>query len=453
MIAAHRTATEWRRPLACPDPEVRMPQIEHVVPGAARQQPASLRHGALLVRAPTSSVAVCPTVVLRPGRERPIRLGHPWVYSGAVASLDAEPGAIVDVLDHRRQFVARGYCNPASQIVVRVLTRDPSEALDERFWRARLEQSLRRRDAAVVPPATSAFRLVFAESDGLPGLIVDRYGDWLVLQALTLGIERRKQQLAAWLAELAGVRGIFERSDDQVRDLEGLPRIKGNLLGEEPPERLEILEHGCRFWVDLKRGQKTGFYLDQRENRQIVRRLAEKRRVLNVFAYSGGFTVAAIAGDAADTVTIEASRRAVALAVDNLVLNGYDQRSAADTFVVGDAFRELPLLVDQGSRFDLVILDPPRFARSAAQLAAAARGYREINRLGFQLLQPGGLLVTFSCSSLVTSEVFQRLVLQAALQARVEAQILARLSQPGDHPVALAFPESSYLKGLVCRRM
>ncbi len=394
---------------------------------------------------------MAPTVVLRAGRENPLQLGHPWVYSGAVGCHDAAPGSIVEVLDHRGGFLARGMFNPDSQIQVRVLSRDQDKSIDDRFWQRRLEQSIRRRDESVVPGGTTAMRLVFAESDGLPGLIVDRYGDWLVLQAVTLGIDGLKTRLARWLVELTAVRGVYERSDDQMRRLEGLEPARGTLAGQEPPPRLMIEEAGLRFWVDVLSGQKTGFYLDQRENRQLVRRLAADRRVLNVFGYTGAFTIAAIAGGAGDTLTVESSQAAVDLALENMALNGYADRPAVDSFLVGDAFSELGQLAREGRHFDLVILDPPRFARSAAHRGSAVRAYRAINRLGFQLVEPGGVLVTFSCSGLISPESFFQIVSQAAAQAGVAAQVVGRLGQAADHPVALGFPEAAYLKGLVCR--
>ncbi|MDQ7030012.1 MAG: class I SAM-dependent methyltransferase [Ardenticatenia bacterium] len=390
-------------------------------------------------------------VILKRGREKPLRRKHPWVFSGAIQRADAAPGDIVDVLDADGHFVARGYYNPASQIRVRLLTWDEHERVNADFWRRRLRSSLAHRDALLVPPQTNALRLIHAESDALPGLVVDRYGPWLVLQALTLGIERHKALIVELLAELVRPAGIYERSDEEVRRLEGLEPTTGPLWGEPPPTHLVIQEAGLRFLVDVVKGHKTGFYLDQRENRLLARRIAAGRRMLNCFSYTGGFTVAAAAGGAEETLSVESNVDAVDLAARNLKLNGFARRQGQHTLIVGDVFEELRRLRDRGEHFDFIVLDPPKFARHAGQVDSAARGYKDINWLAFRLLAPGGLLMTFSCSGAISSDLFWKIVFGAALDAGVRVRVMRWLHQAPDHTISLHFPEGVYLKGLLCR--
>jgi len=296
---------------------------------------------------------------------------------------------------------------------------------------------------------TTAYRLIYAESDWLPGLIVDRYGDFLVIQSLTLGIERRKELLVRLLAEYCRPIGIYERSDLDVREKEGIPPVTGTLWGEEPPERLLIEEHGHRFRVDIRHGQKTGFYLDQRENRRRAAAYLEHARVLNAFAYTGAFAIYALAAGAEHVVNLDTSAEALAEAAAHLSLNGIPANRAEQ--VEGDAFRTLRQFRAAGRRFDAVILDPPKFAYSQAHLERAARGYKDINLQALHLIEPGGILITFSCSGLVSIDLFQKIVFAAAEDAGREVQILERLGHPPDHPIRLSFPEGEYLKGLICR--
>ncbi|MGC8839415.1 MAG: class I SAM-dependent rRNA methyltransferase [Anaerolineae bacterium] len=389
-------------------------------------------------------------VILRPGREKSVLRRHPWVFSGAVARIEGRPadGDVVDVLADDGTFLARGMLNRRSQIVVRLLTWTPEEEIDEGFWRRRLQVALRGR-ASLLAAERGACRLVHAESDGLPGLVVDRYGPFLVVQFLALGVDRRRDLLVNALVDLLRPQGIYERDDEPVRGKEGLPQTTGTLWGEAPPELLEIEEGGLRFWVDLREGHKTGFYLDQRENRAKLLRYAAGREVLNAFAYTGGFGLYALQGGAAHVVNVDASERALDLARRNFALNGWGEGKAE--FVVGDVFQVLRRLRDEGRRFGLIVLDPPKFARSAADVPAATRGYKDINLLAFQLLEEDGVLFTFSCSGAVSGDLFQKVVFGASLDAGQEAQVLERLTQASDHPVLLSFPEGEYLKGLVCR--
>jgi 23S rRNA (cytosine1962-C5)-methyltransferase len=389
------------------------------------------------------------TVVLKRGREKPVCNRHPWVFSGAVARIEGrvDDGDLVNVADSQGGYLATGYLNRRSQIVVRLLTWDVDDDVDTRFWRRRLERAIAGREHLASSQLVTAYRLVHAEADGLPGLIVDRYGDWLVVQCLTLGMARRQDLIVTLLTDLLAPAGIYARDDADVRRKEGLSLDCSVLWGREPPDRVEIMEHGHRFWVDVKTGQKTGFYLDQRENRLQAAAYCRGRDVLNAFAYTGAFGVYAGRAGARSVVNVDTSSEALALAGENLVLNG----CAPQEMVTGDLFQVLRRYRDQGRTFDLAILDPPKFATSQAQVSGASRGYKDVNLLAMQLLRPGGLLITFSCSGLVSDDLFQKIVFGASVDARRDVQILERLAQAPDHPVLLTFPESAYLKGFVCR--
>lgn len=390
-------------------------------------------------------------VWLKEGREKSLLRRHPWVFEGAIARLEGEPqaGETVQVCDAHGQFLAWGAYSPSSQIRVRLWSFNPQERIDALFLRRRLEAALRARQGLLADSQTNAWRLVHAESDGLPGLIVDQYADTLVAQFLSSGAERWREEIATALMDLTQARRLYERSDVEVRRLEGLPDRSGPLRGEAPPDRLEIVENGLRFYVDVYQGHKTGFYLDQRRNRRLVRDLAQGRHVLDCFCYSGGFLVNALAGGAASALGLDTSAEALALAEANIALN----RLAAQrvTLEEADVFQALRALRDRGRRFDLIVLDPPKFAPTAAHIPQAARGYKDINLLAFKLLNPGGILLTFSCSGGVDAALFQKIVADAAVDAGIQAQIFAWLFQAEDHPVSLAFPEGIYLKGLAVR--
>ena len=300
----------------------------------------------------------------------------------------------------------------------------------------------------MVAKETNAYRLVHGESDGLPGVIVDRYGDWLVLQCLTTGSERWRLEIADCLVKSTGIKNIFERSDVDVRSLEGLPPRVGVVCGDQPPERLIISENNRRFYVDLLHGHKSGFYLDQRANRQRLGELVAGNDLLNCFCYTGAFTVYALAGGASRVLSVDSSADALALGAENVALNGLPTQQAE--WQEGDVFQVLRTLRDSRRSFDAIVLDPPKFAPTIAQAEKAARGYKDINLLAFKLLRPGGLLFTFSCSGGISAELFQKIVAGAALDAGVQARIVEHLSQGPDHPVALNFPEGAYLKGLIC---
>jgi 23S rRNA (cytosine1962-C5)-methyltransferase len=391
------------------------------------------------------------TITLKPGKDKPVLNRHPWIFSGAIARMpsDAVDGQVVDVTDAKGRFLARGYLNRRSQITVRLLSWTEEEPIDGAFWRRRLQSSIDRRSSLLRPGETTGCRLVNAESDLLPGLIVDSYGDYLVLQSLTLGIERVKPELTSILAELVPCRGIYERSDVEVRKKEGLSQTTGILHGESPPSLVETWENGRRFLVDVRNGQKTGFYLDQRDNRARLTAYSAGRSVLNAFAYTGGFAVYAHAAGASSVTNVDTSADALALARRNVALNGLPDD--LEEYVVGDVFSVLRQYRAEGRTFDLIVLDPPKFANSQSQVAAAARGYKDINWLSMQLLRPGGILFSLSCSGLVAPDLFQKILFGASIDARRDLQILCKLSQAVDHPILLNFPEGEYLKGLVCR--
>lgn len=393
-------------------------------------------------------------VTLKHGREKPLLQKHPWVFSGAVAQADGSAGGLVDVRDQTGRFLARGYYNPRSQIVVRALCWDESEIIDSNWWYNRLAEAVRARGALLAGAHVTSCRLVHAESDGLPGLIVDRYVDsqdgsvYLVLQALTLGIEVVKQQIVDLLIDLLRPRGIVERSDVDVRQKEGLPDSVGMLWGDPPPMPLVISEYERFYPVDVFTGHKTGFYLDQRDSRSWLQNLhLRDGEVLNAFSYTGAF--GACLPHVCRIVHIDSSQPALELARQTMSLNSLQTVEAE--YVCADVFQQLRAYREAGRTFDLIILDPPKFASHAAQIERAARGYKDINLLAFQLLRPGGLLVTFSCSGRIDPDLFQKIVFGASVDAGRQAQIVAWLGQPADHPVLLSFPEGRYLKGLVCR--
>jgi 23S rRNA (cytosine1962-C5)-methyltransferase len=390
-------------------------------------------------------------VRLKAGREKSLLRHHPWVFSGAIAEVEEPPGQgdTVQIQNSTGEFLAWGAYSPTSQIRVRVWSWSIHDEIGVDFFHRQIAQALKTRQSLNLESQSNAFRLVHGESDGLPGLIADQYADTLIVQFLSAGAERWRDLLAGLLSELTGLRRVFERSDADVRALEGLSERTGVLLGDNPPGWIEINENGLKFLVDVHAGHKTGFYLDQRFNRRRLGELAAGREVLDCFCYTGGFTISALAGGASTVVAMDTSAEALGLARQNLDLN--DLPADRVTWMQADVFQALRELRDRGRKFDLVVLDPPKFAPTVAQVRRAARGYKDVNLLAFKLLRPGGLLVTFSCSGGVDPALFQSIVAGAALDAGVDAQILERLSQASDHPVALNFPEGAYLKGLVVR--
>jgi 23S rRNA (cytosine1962-C5)-methyltransferase len=390
------------------------------------------------------------SILLKPGRERSVLARHPWVFSGAVAQVQGkvEPGETVIVRAPQGGFLGYAAYNPTARIAARMWSWDESDVVDEAFLRRRLEAAIGLRRALIPPEETDAVRLVHGESDGLPGLVVDRYAGMLVVQFLSAGVEHWRDALVQMLVELTGISAVYERSDVEARTVEGLPQREGPLYGQSPPGPLTVTENGLRFLVDPVGGQKTGFYIDQRRNRQFLRQFSAGRDVLNCFCYTGAFSVYALAGGARSVLSVDSSGEALSVARENAAQNGLD--STAVEWLEADVFQALRTFRDQNRSFDLIVLDPPKFAHTAAQAERAARGYKDINLLAFKLLRPGGLLFTFSCSGGVSEDLFQKIVAGAALDASVHAEIVARMAQGVDHPVALNFPEGAYLKGLVC---
>jgi 23S rRNA (cytosine1962-C5)-methyltransferase len=391
------------------------------------------------------------TLVLAPGRDKSVRARHPWIFSGAVARVDGDPpvGGTVAVRSHDGDALGFAAWSPRSQIRGRMWTFDPEERIDAAFVERRVARACAAREALRDADHT-AVRLVNAESDGLPGVVADRYADTVVLQLSSAGAEAWRDALVGALAAQPHVACIYERSDAEVRILEGLEPRTGMLHGRLP-RPLVIREGGLDYRVDIASGQKTGFYLDQRGNRARVRDHAAGRRVLNAFCYTGGFTLAALAGGARHVLSMDSAGDALAIARDNVAINPVLDAARAE-WREADVFADLRRLRNEGACFDLVVLDPPKFAPTAAHAQRAARAYKDINLLALKMLAPGGLMATFSCSGGVPVDLFQKIVAGAALDARADVTILARLTAGADHPVALAFPEGEYLKGLWLRK-
>jgi 23S rRNA (cytosine1962-C5)-methyltransferase len=387
-----------------------------------------------------------PHITLKPRKDKPVRQRHPWIFSGAIARTEGKPvaGEIIDVRAQDGRWLARAEFNPHSQIRARAFCWDEGVTADDAFWRQRLAAAIARRNALM--PAAEARRLVFAESDGIPGLIVDAYRDHLVVQTLTAGAEARKAMTTRHLVELLAPASIIER-DDPMRRKEGLPPASGLLYGQPPAEPLIITENGHRFLVDLNSGQKTGFYLDQAANRAALASHCAGKEILNAFSYPGVFAVYALAADAKHVINLDASRDALTLADANLGLNGFNPHRWQN--IEADVFKQLRRWRDEARQFDLIILDPPKFATSRGNLQRATRGYKDINWLAMRLLRPGGLLATFSCSGLVSADLFQKILFGAALDAGRDARIIGHFHQSPDHPVLLTFPEAAYLKGFL----
>lgn len=387
---------------------------------------------------------------LREGKERSLLRRHPWVFAGSVEKGKADPGETVRVESHDGRFLAWASFSPSSQIRVRAWSFDEAERIDAGFFQRRIAAAVAMRQRLAIQ--SNGVRLIHGEADGLPGLIVDRYEDILSVQFLSAGTERWKTQIAdALLAETAalGCTRLYERSDSGVRQMEGLEPAKGWLRGGGDTT-ITLREHRIQLTVDVEEGHKTGYYLDQRENRALFARLVAQfgcQSVLNCYSYTGGFSVSALAGGATEVVSVDSSGPALARANAHVLLNGFDpaHHSALDADVNGT----LRQMLKDGRQFDAIVLDPPKFAPSAAHADRASRAYKDINRLGLKLLKPGGLLLTFSCSGGIGAELFHKIVAGAGLDAQVDGYLLQRLEASPDHPTTLCFPEGEYLKGLV----
>ena len=397
------------------------------------------------------------TIRLREGKERSLLRRHPWIFDGAIARGGADSGETVRVESHAGEFLAWAAFSPASKIRARVWSFEEAQRIDDSFLIATCAYSTKAR--ARFDIQSDGLRLVHGESDGLPGLIVDRYGDTLVAQFLSAGAERWKDVLADALLDATGLTQLYERSDASSRALEGLPEVAGWLrggldaCGRVPPVEIELQEHGWKLGVNIAFGHKTGFYLDQRDSRKkfadYTRRL-NFQRVLNCYCYTGGFTVAALSGGAAHVTSIDSSGPALEKAAANVALNGFD--AARTTFMDADVNASLRQFATEGRTFDAIVLDPPKFAPTAAHADRAARAYKDINRLAFKLLEPGGVLFTYSCSGGISADLFHKIVASAGADAGVDGYIFDRMGGAPDHPMTIAFPEGEYLKGLVVMR-
>ena len=396
-------------------------------------------------------------LILAPGREKSVLRRHPWIFEGSVERLEgrARAGDTVDVVAGSGRYagkvLAKAAWSPSSQIRARAWS-FADESIDDAFFKRRVAAAVARRAALPELAGQDGVRLIHAESDGLPGVIVDRYGDTVVVQLTSAGADKWRNAIAGALEKATGCARIYERSDSDVRGLEGLEPTVGWLRGDAPEGGIVIAEHGVCMGVDIVGGHKTGFYLDQRENRRLLGELARGRRVLNCFCYTGGFSLQALAGGAREVISVDSSEPALATARANLALNPQLDAARAE-WRGANVFDELRRLREAGERFDLVVLDPPKFAPSASHAERAARAYKDINLQALKLLEPGGLMMTYSCSGGVGLEMFQTIVAGAALDAGtstgMEARIVRRLQGAADHPVALAFPEGEYLKGLL----
>lgn len=390
------------------------------------------------------------SITLNKGKEKAVLQRHPWVFSGALQAVKNKPanGELVKVIAHNQDFLAYGHYNDASRVAVRLLSWEEDVIPDENWWRIRLQNAIATRKS-ILNEHTNTCRLVFSESDYVPGLIADQYGDYLSLQVLTSGLESVKPFILEELQKLTGVKGIFDKSDATSRAHDGLAATEGLLWGELPPDFVEVKENGIKYHINIIEGQKSGFYCDQRENRKLVASHAKGKRVLDCFSYSGGFSLNALANEAAAVVAVDSSALAIETLKKNILLNGFEA-SKVET-IQSDVNKQLRLFKEQDEKFDIVILDPPKYAPSRSALDRAARAYKDLNRLAMQLLEKGGLLATFSCSGAVDIDTFKQIIAWAALDAGKEVQIIHQFNQPADHPIRISFPEGEYLKGLLCR--
>ncbi|MGL5147638.1 MAG: 23S rRNA (cytosine(1962)-C(5))-methyltransferase RlmI [Plesiomonas shigelloides] len=390
-------------------------------------------------------------IILAKGREKSLLRRHPWIFSGAIERVEGKPlsGETLDVFDKGGNWLARAAWSADSQIRGRVWTFDRDEQIDQDFFVRRLQQAQQWRNVVAARDDLTGYRLIAGESDGLPGITIDRYDNFLVLQLLSSGAEFQRLNLMNALHECYPECNIYERSDVAVRKKEGLKQVTGLLHGEEPPKLLPIRENGVQILVDIKEGHKTGFYLDQRESRLAASRYVNGKKVLNCFCYTGAFGLFALKGNCKQVVNVDVSQPALDIARQNAELNGFDMSRAE--FVRADVFKLLREYREQGEKFDVIIMDPPKFIENKGQLAGGCRGYKDINMLAMQLLNPGGTLLTYSCSGLMESGLFQKILADAALDAKREVQFVEQFTQAADHPVLSTYPEGLYLKGFACR--
>lgn len=389
-------------------------------------------------------------IILKKGKEKAALQRHPWVFSGALEKVKGKPedGDVVKVFAFDNEFLAYGYFNSNSRVAVRLLEWDETQLIDINWYQNRLKQAIASRQF-ILSETTNTCRLVFSEADFLPGLIVDKYADFLSLQILSSGIEKVKSDIVNILRTELNPKGIFDKSDATARGHEGLPIENGLLWGENPPEFLEVKENGIAYNISIAEGQKSGFYCDQRDNRKILASYTKDKKVLDCFSYSGGFSLNSLVNNAKSITAVDSSALAIDTLKQNVALNNFDATKV--TAIQSDVNKQLRAFKESGELFDIIILDPPKYAPSRSALDRAARAYKDLNRLGMLLLEKGGLLATFSCSGAVDIETFKQIIAWAALDAGKEVQIIKQFCQPEDHPVRISFSEGEYLKGLLLR--
>ena len=389
-------------------------------------------------------------VILKKGKEKAAMLHHPWIFSGAIDKIKGNPlnGEIVKVCSASAEFLAYAYYNDQSRVALRLMEWEESKTIDKEWYQEKLRNAIASRKH-LLNADTNTCRLVFSEADFLPGLIVDQYADFLSLQILSAGMENAKEEIIELLKEELNPRGIFDKSDAGARKHENLEATQGLLWGETPPEFIEVRENGIAYHINIADGQKSGFYCDQRDNREILAAYSKDKNVLDCFCYSGGFTLNSLKHGAAHVTSVDSSALAIETLAHNLELNGFD--ATQQLSIQSDVNKQLRVFKEEGKKFDIVVLDPPKYAPSRSALDRAARAYKDLNRLGMLLLEKGGILATYSCSGAVDMETFKQIIAWAALDAGKEVQIIKQFHQPEDHPVRVSFPEGEYLKGLLLR--
>jgi len=395
--------------------------------------------------------ATMKSVYLNKGKDKAAWHLHPWVFSGAIKSLSdkIEDGEVVSVYNAEREFIAYGLFHNSSRVAIRLLEWNPQAQIDADWWRARIQKAVAARQHLLQEGVTNTLRLIFAEADFLPGLIVDKYADFISIQVHAVGVEKVKSIIIDELNALLQPKGIYERSDLKSREHEGLPDTNGLLHGELPSEFVDVIENGIHYKVNIIDGQKSGFYCDQRENRQLTANYVSNKRVLDCFCYSGGFTLNSLKNGASEVVSVDSSALAIETLEKNIAENGFEpERHKA---ILSDVNKQLRKFIDEGEKFDLIVLDPPKYAPSRSALERASRAYKDLNRRGLMLLNSGGLLATFSCSGAMDMDTFKQVLAWAALDAGKEIQFIRQFHQPEDHPVRASFPEGEYLKGLLVR--
>lgn len=390
-------------------------------------------------------------VILKKGKEKAALQRHPWIFSGAIDKVKGSPlnGEVVMVRAADKEFLAYGYYNAQSRVAVRLLEWDESKTIDKAWYQQKLQNAIAARQPVLQDQQTNTCRLVFSEADFLPGLIVDQYANFLSLQILSAGMETIKQDIIDILKEELKPAGIFDKSDANARTHENLEMAQGLLWGEMPPEFIEVKENGILYHINIAEGQKSGFYCDQRDNRRILAEYAKDKQVLDCFSYSGGFSLNSLSKGASHVTSVDSSALALETLQHNVVLNGYDP--SQQTSIQSDVNKQLRLFKEEGKKFDIIVLDPPKYAPSRSALDRAARAYKDLNRHAMYLLESGGLLATFSCSGAVDIETFKQIIAWAALDAGKEVQIIKQFNQPEDHPIRVSFTEGEYLKGLLLR--